>query len=652
MADVSVPAIAAATVAAGDTILGVQAGAVRRFPVSQLALPGDIAVEENKRLASSASSRGGVVAFVFDDGYQSNYVNALPLFRKYGFAATLAIEIDKVSTSYGSDPAYPVCTPANLREMVDAGWEICNHPNLNLADSEAQMVTAARAENQLLVDYLTGAKVAPGGAPGGVTHPQYLGYRVETAVLRGGARNATSDAAYRFLFDKVRSIAGAVASRGDYLHSFARHQERRMGCTAYVVDTTNRPLQDSLAFIESVAQTGAQAIIYAHDTPLTVVGITPYILASELETLLKRCHELGVAVVPLGYLYRGNAVYDKSFENSTGSFTARTGDTAAFTTSDTLHGAARAVELVSSAGVANDVTQYTTRTFVCEPFCRYKVSIRYKIDVALTLVGGTGNRNHGLNVTLLADAGNTAGDSAGLHLAREMVLNDAAARLPYDVTTGYGTYEVTLCTGYGSQASVRVSLINCTGAIKIGAIYAEKGESLLSLPLSGVSTFNASLGRQIYLPDVAGSGARGWKWRVEVSAAAIASAATYDYAFADPANIAAPTAGQTCYVIGTGVGAFATHSGKLATYNGTTWSFAVIAPGTFFKVNNCQGTLNVYIRHMRSSTEGAPQFEISKTALVEDAPFFFEADEKVYNASGLRTDAFSWCAYPVPNGFA
>ena len=82
-----------------------------------------------------------------------------------------------------------------------------------LTDTEAQMVTAAKAENKLLLDYLTGAKVVP-NTPGTVTNPEYASYPIDTAVLQGGARNATSDLAFRYLYNKVRSINGPIADRG------------------------------------------------------------------------------------------------------------------------------------------------------------------------------------------------------------------------------------------------------------------------------------------------------------------------------------------------------------------------------------------------------------------------------------------------------
>lgn len=605
--------------------------------------------------SNAAASRGGVIALMFDDGYQSNHSFALPILAQYGFAATLAVESQYIgATTYGGG-FYTMCTASNLRDLVDAGWEVCNHPALVLANTEAQMVTAARTENELIVDVLTGAKVMPGNVPAAVTHPQYEDYPIETAVLQGGARNATSDLAFRFLFDKVRSIPGAVATSGDYLMTYAQHQERQMGCTAFVIDTTAASLVQSLAFIEGVAQTGARAILYAHHTPSSAPGggAAPYILASELETLMRRCHELGVQVVPLRNLYRANAIADKTFEDSTGSFSARVGDTAGFVTVDTLHGATRAVELVSSAGVANTNTYYQTANFVCEPFTRYKITIRHKIDVDLALTGGVGNRNHGLNVGLLTTAGNTAQDGGGQHEANNWIQNDAVSRIPYLATTGYGSYEVTLCTGNGTQASVKCSLYACTGTAKIGAIYVEKMESLLALPLTGTNTFNTSLGRAIFLPAGLPTGARGYKWDVRIVAAPIDfGGTTLTYAANDPAAIGAPVNGDTCYVTGPGVGAFAGRGGQIATYNGAAWAtFGAATNGTVYLVSTFMGSANFYVRHIAPGGTSAPVFEVSKAASFEDPGFYKESSGSVFNKSGLRSDAFTWYARPVPSGF-
>ena len=607
--------------------------------------------------ATTVAQRGGVIAFMFDDGYASNYTNALPIFRKYGMAATVAVEVDKVGSNYNGQPAYPVCNADQLRGLVRAGWEVTNHPNLTLTDTEAVMVQKAQAENTLLVQYLTGERLAPNAQPGSLTYPEFAGHPVETAVYRGGARNATSDLAYRYVFDKVRSINGTEADRGNHLYAFGATAERTTQMSAFTIDTSNTSMNQILGFIDSVAQTRSTAIVYGHDTPVTTPSpaLAPYILASELETILKRCHDLGIAVVPLRDLYKGNAIRDSRFDYASGTFSARSGDSAAFTSADTLHGAARSVQITSSALVANNNTGYSTEGFVVEPFCRYRIRVRYKIDSELN-INGTGNWNHGLRVILSTGEGNTMGTGAGSHENWQVAGNDSnpagANRCPYAVTSGYAEYSVTLVTGNGASAQVRLALCNAIGTVKIGQIIAEKLESVLTLPYSGSSTFNTSAGRTLYLPGSGASTQRNWKWKVEVSSDLLTTSATYDYASTDPALIAAPVNGTTCYVLTPATGAFAGNGGRLATYNGSSWEFSDVTLGAVFKVNNFNGDTNWYVRHLGRSLSGyGPAiYELSKAAYFDDPGYFNETNNQVFNKSGRRSDTFVWYARPVPIG--
>lgn len=648
-----------ALVGVGDAVLRqeIADSAANDKGASLVGYRGETVSDVLTRSPQLAASRGGVVAFVFDDGYESNYSNALPVFRKYGFAATVAQEVERIGQDYNGDPAYPVLTTEHLRELIDSGWEVCNHPDLILTDGESQMVASAQAENQLLIDLLTGAKVKNYSTgeitTGTVTHPQFSNYRITSAVYRGGARNETSDTAYRFVYDKVRSINGTVAERGDFLYAFSQYSERTTQMSAFPVDTTSNSIEKSLAFIDSVAQSNSTAIIYAHDVPDGVGGATPWISKQDLDSLLARCKELGVQVIPLRNLFKGNAISDSRFEFSTGSFSARTGDTAEFDATDTLNSQSRCVHLQSIAHVANQNTGYSTAAFVSEPFCRYRVRVRHKIDVDLDILGA-GNRNHGLNVTLNTLEANTSGNSGGTHSASNLVLNDPDVidRLPYQATAGYEEYSVILVTGYGNAANVNLSLYNCTGSVRIGQIIVEKLDSIIAKPLSGSQNFNTSLGRDIYLPTPGSSIERPWRWQFEVKAAPLTFTQTFDYAFTDPANITSPQEGETCYIIDEGVGSFSGHGGQLATFSSGSWSFSDLTSGVFFKVINAQGKLNRYFQHLgrRFSPASAPIYRESFISIIDDTPIIDKESEgrfSVYNESGTRVDAFTWTARPI-----
>ncbi len=76
-------------------------------------------------------SQGKVVGLTFDDGYQNNVVNALPVLKKHGFTATCY----GVSSLIGGTNEWdrgkvaekPLMTLANLRAWRDAGMDIGSH---------------------------------------------------------------------------------------------------------------------------------------------------------------------------------------------------------------------------------------------------------------------------------------------------------------------------------------------------------------------------------------------------------------------------------------------------------------------------------------------------------------------------------------------
>lgn len=588
---------------------------------------------------ASSSGRSGTVAFVFDDGYRSNYLYALPIFRRYGFAATMAMEMERIGGNYNGDPNYPVCNGADMRALIAAGWEICNHPALTLSDSEGAMVAKARSEHAVLRAALT---------EGGL-YPEFANYPVTSVVYRGGARNATSDLAYRYLYDKVRSINGPIADRGDYLYVMGQGAERTTQMSAFPVDTTSTTVQASMAFLESVAQTNATAIIYAHDTPSGPGGATPHISEADLDRLLRHCRDLGLAVVPLARLYKGNAIADTRFDLATGSFGTRSGDVAQFSSTDTLNGADRCVVMTSSAPVANLNTRYTTSEFVVEPFCRYRIRVRYKIDADLVLQGGEANRNHGLAINLETSTGNTANNGSSAHSAHWEVINSTSDRLPYKATSGYEEWSIVLVTGRGARALVRAGLYNCTGTVRVGQIVAERLDSVIDLPLSGKVALSTTTFARVYLPSPSAGSSRPWEWDVTATAAAVETTATYNYAFSDSASVPTPSEGQTCYVIGVGAGAFAGQSGKLATYTSGSWAFSTIPSGSFFTVSNAEGVVNRRFRHRGASPiRGALYEEFYAPVIPEVLTIKRQSggEYRIYNSSGNRTDDATWVARP------
>lgn len=401
-------------------------------------------LQRNVGTASHQRWQRGKVALIFDDGYRNNVTVALPILAKYGFAATIAVEVDRVGQNYNGDPNKPVVTADDMRTWIRSGGEIANHPDLTLTASEATMASEARAENALLVGLLTGEQVWNGSAfvAGSLDYPEFSDYTIRASVYRGGSRNLTSDRAYYTVFDKARSISGAVATYGDHLNATDRDGEFTQHWTAVTADPDNDPdvLEAAISFIRGVAACDGVGIIYSHFSPATAAeGVTaavPYIHADHLEKLCRAAHEAGVEIVPFSALGRSNMVSDPGFAvEAAGRLAAGSGDTAQYSNADVLNGLDNAVVLTATAYRTNmETTSYSTDDFVVTPFTRYRVRMRYKIETDLTLNGGTGNTNHGVWTRLKTFRGNTANSQDIFLDAFLRYRHVSGFRVPYQAT--------------------------------------------------------------------------------------------------------------------------------------------------------------------------------------------------------------------------
>lgn len=621
-----------------------------------------------KQKLSGLGSRGTKLALIFDDGYQSNLTVAAKVLAEYGFAATVAIESDRIGQDYAGDPVLPVLTAANMRSLItDYGWEICNHPALNLSASELEMANSASAENELIVDLLTGAKVLSGSVfvSGSVTNPEFADYSVQGAVYRGGSRNATSDSAYYSIYDKVRSINGSVAFSGDHVHTTDIDSKFHQHWTAYPADTNNdeEVYQTLLSFVETLGSTGNLGVIYAHDTPTssagspsTIIPTPPYIHEAHLRGICKAAQDNGVQIVPWRALGKANLFHDNRLNSTSSvSFFTGSGDTADFYTGSTLNNAPRAIELTATSPRGNPTTtSFASRNFQVRPFTRYRIKVRYKIDTDLTRFGGVGNINHGLAMTLTTYQSNTSGDTGG----KIDDYDDAAGRgvsysRPYLATSGWDTWERTLYTGYGTTAALIIGLFQCTGTVYIGGISIEKEESLIRSPLGASANFNTSLGTNVYFmtPPTSPSSIFSWEFRLLVPAVEFdaGSDTTVDYAFSD-SSLISPSSGSTVYVVGEGKNMFTGSGGKIGTWNGSSYSFASVSNGTFIKANNGQGIAPQYYVHRYANSEEGVYIPLGIVGVYRDTPIVTKVNDsffKVFNASGLRSGSFQWIARPI-----
>ena len=419
-----------------------------------------------QRIMSTNTSRGSRarVVWIMDDGYRSNFLNMAPILERRGQVACIAAEIDRIGSPYTvTDVAptnrgtidHPTCTAADYRELIRRGWQILNHMKEPTGGASlATVIAGYKAENRLLQEILTGAKVATGTI--GVfnsatpTHPEYDTYPVTGGVYRGGVNNPVWDNATRYVFDSgYRDVPGPQDQ--PYLYFFDGAKPTAL--SGVVIDIPNRSLASSLALIEALAGTDATLIIYGHHTPVDgeETSSPPSLNTSAVDAISRKLYECGIQTCTWSQAFPGNLISDPRFDaGDTATFVAASGDTAAFQTSTLYIGETRNARLTATSFRASATQTAVSLPLAVQPWHLYRIRIGYVIGTELTLSGGTGNRNHGLAVTLqgtqYGGGGFSAGTSNDFDMNGAFVLS-ASSTSTTSVAVGSGAKTFTIGTG-------------------------------------------------------------------------------------------------------------------------------------------------------------------------------------------------------------
>jgi peptidoglycan/xylan/chitin deacetylase (PgdA/CDA1 family) len=147
----------------------------------------------------SGQKRGKVVGITFDDGYQNNLTQALPVLQRMGFTATCYVLSQKQSNDW--DASYGVAhkalmTAAEMRQWLAAGQDIGSHTrhHVRLPECDAATAQVEIAQSKQELEALTGAEVRHFCYPYGQFGPEHermaadAGYVSATTVNRGRAR--------------------------------------------------------------------------------------------------------------------------------------------------------------------------------------------------------------------------------------------------------------------------------------------------------------------------------------------------------------------------------------------------------------------------------------------------------------------------------
>ncbi len=101
-------------------------------------------------------------AITFDDGYQNNYTNALPVLKKYKYPATIFIVVDEIGRKVQHDRTYPEerLTKKEIKDMakyMNFGSHTMTHGNL--AIEKISQAKHEIADSKTAIEQITGKKV-------------------------------------------------------------------------------------------------------------------------------------------------------------------------------------------------------------------------------------------------------------------------------------------------------------------------------------------------------------------------------------------------------------------------------------------------------------------------------------------------------------
>jgi peptidoglycan/xylan/chitin deacetylase (PgdA/CDA1 family) len=151
------------------------------------------------------------VVLSFDDGYRSDFTNALPVLRALGWPGVLNLELKNVRSDYG-------LTAGEVRALIAAGWEVdshtIDHPDLRTVDPArlTHEVGDSRAELRRRFGVPARFFCYPAGKYDAavVAAVERAGYLAATTTNPGLAQPAEAD---RFVLNRVRvnnGVSGAA----------------------------------------------------------------------------------------------------------------------------------------------------------------------------------------------------------------------------------------------------------------------------------------------------------------------------------------------------------------------------------------------------------------------------------------------------------
>ena len=147
---------------------------------------------------------GKVIGITFDDGYQNNLTNAMPILNRYGFSSTVYAVSGLLGKTNVWDasigiPQVPLMNASELQQWVAGGQEVGSHTltHANLLATDDETARREITHGKRLMDTATGVSTAQFCYPYGryanvhAAIAREAGFETATTTLRGRCHAAT-----------------------------------------------------------------------------------------------------------------------------------------------------------------------------------------------------------------------------------------------------------------------------------------------------------------------------------------------------------------------------------------------------------------------------------------------------------------------------
>jgi len=158
-------------------------------------------------ITNGASLPPRPIIISFDDSWESQYTNAFPVMKEYGFTGVLYTVVGYINKPSGLPTDSSYLTTDQIKEMAAAGWEIGSHTvtHQNLTGLDDDQVRYEVVESRKLLQQELGLPILTFSYPGGFANSAVTDYvHFAGYIAAMGATGFTADQGVSNLFELQR----------------------------------------------------------------------------------------------------------------------------------------------------------------------------------------------------------------------------------------------------------------------------------------------------------------------------------------------------------------------------------------------------------------------------------------------------------------